>query len=404
MYKNMLERVDLFRIRDYRYFALSGILFTIANGLIYIALSWYAYQQNSHVSTLAILISCMWLPGIIAGPFFGVLADRYSRKNIMIFANGCRGAAVTLYGCLFLAGINPNIYALASLYGFLGASYNSAAMPFVKQIIPATKLLLANATIDMFYEFGFIVGMGISGWLLLLINVDGVLLLAGMMCLLSTWFIYILSYIGVSQKLKFNFGILVNDYWLVFTYLKHHRELIPIYLLQALLLVLMMTVPVLLLPFVHLKLNGAAKVFAFLELCISIGMIVGGVISPQLVDKVGYKKTLLIFLLTMLVAVFLFSFNRDIWIAYLIYPFVGIGLASWAVVLTYAQHLTIDQHQGKLQGIFYSLAGILIVGIYVIQELLSNFIDIQGMYWLEGALIFFSLMVGLIWIKEHIIK
>lgn len=402
MFSLTIERYRLFGIVNYRLFALSDLFYTVANGLVYIALSWYAYSLTHTIGSLTMLISCMWLPGIIGSPFFGVMADRFNRQQLMLYANGIRGVVIVTYSFLFLCGINPSIYFLALIYGVLGACYNTAAMPFVKQIVPQECLLLANATIDMIYESGFIIGLGVSGYLLLLINVNGVLFISGILCLLSAICIYKLSFKKQSNtKSRLNFKILINDYKLVFKYLRNHPHLLPLYLTQAMILVLMFTIPALLLPFVTSQLHGDTKVFANLELLFSAGVILGGFGSPQLVEKIGSRKTLMLLLGIMFIAIIIFSINQHIYWSYLIYPVVGIGIASWAVVLTAAQRLTLDHHQGKLQGIFYSLSGILILAIFFIQQFLNHIINVRGLYWLDGIVIVTGFLISLIWIKNH---
>ena len=82
-------RFKLFSIQPYLYFSLSGICATLGNGLIYITVSWLAYEKMNSISGIALMMFCIWLPTILFGPFFGVCADKYNRKNLMIMSRAC---------------------------------------------------------------------------------------------------------------------------------------------------------------------------------------------------------------------------------------------------------------------------------------------------------------------------
>jgi MFS family permease len=111
------NRVALLKIQPYRWFAISGILATFGNGLIYITIAWYAYEQTKSVGAIALLMFFIWLPSILFGPIFGVCADRYNRKHLMVMSNVVRGLAALVFAILLAAGHNPNIYILARIMG-----------------------------------------------------------------------------------------------------------------------------------------------------------------------------------------------------------------------------------------------------------------------------------------------
>lgn len=157
----MKSRIRIFKCQPYFLFSISGIFATLGNGLIYITISWYAYQQSKSIGSLALLMFFIWMPSIIFGPFFGVCADRYNKKYLLILSNAVRGMAALVFSFLMITNLEPNIYYLASVLGFFVSFYMPAAIPVIKEIVPEDKLVEANATIDMLYEFGTIVGMGI---------------------------------------------------------------------------------------------------------------------------------------------------------------------------------------------------------------------------------------------------
>lgn len=104
------KRLKLFKNHSYSYFVLSGVLATLGNGLIYITLSWQVYQNNNTVESLTILLSCIWLPSILFGPFFGACADRYNRKYLLVISNSVRGMCVVCFSLCYILSYHPNLY------------------------------------------------------------------------------------------------------------------------------------------------------------------------------------------------------------------------------------------------------------------------------------------------------
>src|SRR3989338_7282880 len=84
------QRLQLFTNQPFRWYALSCILAAFANGLAYITSTWLALEFHDSVTAIAMLMLFFWVPYIVCSPFGGVLADRYSRKQIMVWANAAR--------------------------------------------------------------------------------------------------------------------------------------------------------------------------------------------------------------------------------------------------------------------------------------------------------------------------
>ncbi len=112
IYKELCSRVQLFKNTSFTYLALSGIIATIGNGLVYITTSWYAYEYFQSISGVALLMFCIWAPSILFGPLFGVCADRYNRKTILILSNMVRGISICTFVLLEFSNLHSNIFYL----------------------------------------------------------------------------------------------------------------------------------------------------------------------------------------------------------------------------------------------------------------------------------------------------
>jgi len=242
------SRRALFRHRPYRLFAASGLAATFGNGLVYIALAWDGWQKSGSLATLAWLMACLWLPTVLLGPLFGVCADRCERKTLLILSNGARGAALIVFAVAALAGAGWPIAVLALTLGVFQAFYFPAALPMVRDMFEPARRLEANATVDILYEFGTIAGMAASGVLIAQAG-GGAAFLGGGLCFLAAAALCVplpASRAAPSPEAGPNPW---HDLVAVARYLAHRPQLGSAGLAQALVMILLMTVPVLLVPF-----------------------------------------------------------------------------------------------------------------------------------------------------------
>lgn len=383
------KRFELFKNCSYSYFVLSGILATLGNGLIYITLSWQIYQNNNTVTSLTILLSCIWLPSILFGPFFGACADIYNRKYLLVISNLVRGICVVSFSLCYILSYHPNLYVLASLLGVFVSFYMPAALPLMQEIIDEDQIVNANATVDILYELGTGVGMGISGGLIVWFGSYVTMMIGGILFILASIFNIVMKYNKSlnEDRAQVSFSMLFGDYFFIFKYLKSQQRLIPIYLAQMLLLILLMTLPVLLLPFVQQILHAGSRAFALLEVVFSIGMIFGGIFSPTLSNKLGLKSAIGLLMILLAISLLLFANNYSEVSTFIGYFFVGFGLSAWALIISYGQMFTDNRVQGRLQASFFSISGIGILLLYVLLDFYDTFISISGMYLIESLIV-----------------
>lgn len=406
MIANQLKtRYKLFFIQPFLCFALSGVLATLGNGLIYITVSWIAYEKMDSISGIALMMFCIWLPTILLGPFFGVCADKYNRKYLMIMSNVVRGLAVISFVLFYHIGLPTNIFMLASMLGVFVSFYMPAAVPLISSIVPEKDLMHANTTIDMLYELGTIVGMGISGFLIVSLDVMNTLALGGLFFLIAGVFNGLMQCktqdcYGTANETKSGF---LDDYISSLRYLKNNPKLFGIYSIQACILILLMTIPLLLLPLTKEILKVGADKFSILEGIFSLGIFIGCLVSPVLCELIKVKRTLLLLMGCMAISLSIFSINENLIISYLCYFIIGFGLSSWALSLTQAQMLADKAFQGRLQSTFNSMSGVGILAIYLLITLRTDLLNVQKMYAMQSGIALGAIVIILM-TKEHFIE
>lgn len=381
------KRLKLFKNNSFNYFVLSGVLATLGNGLIYITLSWESYKINNTVGAITVLMACLWMPSILFGPFFGACADRFNRKVLLIISNIVRGCSVVIFSTCYILLLHPNIYILAIVLGIFVSFYQPAALPLMQEIVNEDQLVNANTTIDLLYELGTGIGMGVSGYLIIYFGSYVTMLIGGILFVCAGILNILMKYKKQSRKIYLNFSTkqIFLDYLFIVKYLKKNQKLIPIYCSQSLLLLMLMTLPILLLPYVQQILHQGSKEFALLEVIFSVGMICGGIFSPTLSNKLGLKSAIQVLMVIISIGLFIFAINLELLTTFSAYFFVGFGLAAWALIISYGQMFTENQVQGRLQASFFSLTGICIMFLYTILDYYGKNISVSYIYILESV-------------------
>ncbi|ASQ45565.1 enterobactin exporter EntS [Legionella clemsonensis] len=296
----------------------------------------------------------------------GVLADRYNRKWVLLATVGLR--AICLFGFALIAYhnyINPfAIYCLATLIGTLLAAYIPAAMAFIREIIvEEEELLYANAMLDTAYEVGAALGMGSAGLILAQTSFATCFAINSACYLLAALFLLAIPY-QKQRKTKEVIESFFTQFIEGGRYILQRTPILFIYLVQGLFFISYMTAPVLLAPFAKSILHSNVAQFGWLEAALSGGIIFGGFISPWLATLFSLAKVIFGQVMLGIVSFYLFSHTQNTESAILYHFFIGFSFSSWALLTTLAQEMTDLNYQGRVQSLFNSLSGAIIIFFY----------------------------------------
>lgn len=124
-------------------------------------------QANTAVSFVILAFS---LPAVIFGPIAGAVADRMSRRNLMVITNVARAALVVLF--LLVQPTWPvqialvSYYVVAFLFGAVGQFFMPAQGASIPALVPRDQLTAANALFNLTFTATQLLGFAILGPLL----------------------------------------------------------------------------------------------------------------------------------------------------------------------------------------------------------------------------------------------
>lgn len=119
-----------------------------------------AFRFDATPSQFGILLSSYSLVFILASPAFGVLADRWSPRHLMVIANG---AAVMFLLVALWAPSLPWLYLATALFGLAEAGTHPSRGALVPLLVDEKRLVQANGMLALAEWIPLIVGPAIAG-------------------------------------------------------------------------------------------------------------------------------------------------------------------------------------------------------------------------------------------------
>lgn len=141
----------------------------LGNQAFLIATSLYLMERTGSAGLVAGAMMAATMPLVVAGPFGGTVADRYSRRSILIWADFLRAAAIGLLGAILLwhppampSPVLP-ILAVAAFNGFLSALFVPAFQALVPDLVPSDRLPAANSVNQVSAQTSTLVSQALGG-------------------------------------------------------------------------------------------------------------------------------------------------------------------------------------------------------------------------------------------------
>ncbi|WP_394940812.1 MFS transporter [Psychromicrobium sp. YIM B11713] len=155
-------------IRNYRYFTMAHFVAVIALWMQRIAQDWMVLQLSGSVAAVGITVALQFAPTLFLGPWGGVLADRFSKRTLLIIAQSAAGALAAVMAVLALSGVLQvwHVYAVAFLLGLVTVVDQPARSVFVNELVGPRHLRNAISINSSVFQLGGMIGPAIAGVML----------------------------------------------------------------------------------------------------------------------------------------------------------------------------------------------------------------------------------------------
>ena len=126
------------RNRNYRYYAAGGVVSNTGTWMQRVAQDWLVLQLSGQSGVaLGITTGLQFLPMLVLAPFAGTLADRYSKRKVLIATQAFMATVGLVLGVLDVTGVVQvwHVYVLALLLGVGAACDAPARQSFVIEMV-----------------------------------------------------------------------------------------------------------------------------------------------------------------------------------------------------------------------------------------------------------------------------
>ena len=164
----------------------------MGTSLYQIAMLYWLLEATGSATTMGLVAMASAIPGVILGPFGGAIADRFSRRQLIVLGDLLLGVVTLSVGlvfffvegtvdlkiaCLIVAGVSS---------GIVGTFFRPAVMAAIPGLVPFERLNTANAMNSFSMTTSMAVGQAIGGVLFRVLGAPMLIMINGVTYLLSS--------------------------------------------------------------------------------------------------------------------------------------------------------------------------------------------------------------------------
>lgn len=338
------------KYRNYRLFFFGQSVSLIGTWMQMAAVSWLVYRITGSVFYLGLVSFCDSFPVFLGAPFAGVIADRISRRQIVILTQiFSMIQAFILAGLMFFDSITLTLIILLSLFkGVVNAFDMPSRQAFVYEMVDNDEdLPNAIALNSMVFNLARLLGPPIAGFIIAFRGETACFFINGISFLAVIFSLYAMK-LTRSPGVKHNGPILAG----IKDGLKYALGFIPIrtaLIYTALMSLVAIPYAVLMPVFAKTILHGSSKDYGFLLGSVGIGAFLGALFLAQRKTVQGLEKVVVLAAAVFAVGIIGFSFSRILWLSILLAALPGFGImVQMASINTILQTLVDDDKRGRV--------------------------------------------------------
>ena len=384
--------------RNYRLFFFGQGLSLVGTWMQTLAMSWLVYRLTDSAFYLGLLAFVGQAPTFFVAPYAGVLADRISKRRIIILTQifamiqACALVLLTWDG----HADYWSLVVLAALLGVVNGFDIPVRQSFVYELVDdPTDLPNAIALNSLIFNSARLVGPSIAGFVIYLGSERMCFLLNAVS--FAAVVIALLKIRSVPPKINAVKMSVLNEFRAGF---KYAHQFVPIRTLLILLGFMSLTglsYGILLPVYARDILHGGPRTLGFLMTGVGVGALCGAVYLALRKSVLGLGRVIVIAITTFGLAAIVFAYSTCFWFSLVLITFLGYGLmVQMASTNTLLQTITDDDKRGRIMSL-YTMAfigttpiGSLLIGLAAQHIGAQITLAITGVMCIAAALVFAS--------------
>jgi MFS family permease len=155
-------------VRNYRLFAGGSLVSNVGTWMQRVAQDWLVLTLTGSAGALGITTGLQFLPLLLFSPIAGIVADRYSKRQVLVVTQVVLAVTAGTLGVLAVTGLVTvwHIYVLAFVFGAAAAFDMPARQAFVNEMVGPDQLANAVGLNSASFNLGRVIGPAVAGGLI----------------------------------------------------------------------------------------------------------------------------------------------------------------------------------------------------------------------------------------------
>ena len=269
------------RARNFRIFLTGQLISNIGGWTQRIAQDWLVLTLTGSATAVGLTTALQLLPTIALGPIGGLIADRHSKRRILLTTQSVMAGCAATMAVLVLGGSVQvwQIYLLATILGIAAAVDNPTRQSFANDLVGPGLLRNAISLNSAAFQLGALVGPAVSGVLIATVGIGAAFVVNAMS------FVAALAALAAIRTANLVTGVRApaapGQVRAAVSYLISRPEMRYPALLAGVFTFFTMSFPVTMAAFSHSVFHAGPSGFAVLTSMLAAGSVVGSLLAAR---------------------------------------------------------------------------------------------------------------------------
>jgi MFS family permease len=162
----------IFRVRNFRLLVTSIFFTSMSMWMTRVAVDWLVLELTGNLALVGLAVTLQFGPTLVFGAFAGVIADRFSRRAIVLLTQTVAFFSSATLALLAILGAAElwHVYLVAAVSGVAGAIESPARSALIGQIVEPVRLPVAMSLNAGVFHTGGLIGPAVSGILIAVVG------------------------------------------------------------------------------------------------------------------------------------------------------------------------------------------------------------------------------------------
>jgi MFS family permease len=170
-----------FKVRNFRLYATGAIVSNVGTWMQRVAQDWLVLELTHSGTALGIVTGLQFLPALLFGPYAGLVADRFPKRQVLTVTQLAMGSVALVLGTMTVTGVVEawHVYLLALLFG-VGTAFDAPTrQAFVVEMVGRDELSNAVGLNSASFNAARLLGPALAGLLIHWIGTGPVIMING---------------------------------------------------------------------------------------------------------------------------------------------------------------------------------------------------------------------------------